>query len=326
MKRFSAIILSAALLCGCSSSTAASSTAAATASATPTATAASTASTVSDENKLSIIAPYGAPSLAMIPAFQSGYDVTTVDGADSLQAAFINPDPEYDVIIAPTNLGMKLNQAGKTTYKLLDVVTWGNLYIVGDSDDALTTDGEMAAFGEDAVSGLVFKSVYSDGVTPNITWYNSVSDAQAALLSGKANVALLAEPAATATIAKAKENGTDLKIIADLQESFNDGQGYPQAGLFVREDDYNANPDKYANLEELLAKFSNNIDPDTDSDTIIADVNEIGTDVLGVPSGEIVAKVWKRLNIKFTSASSCKDEINSFMNLFGVDNPDGIIG
>ena len=96
MKRFSAIILSAALLCGCSSSTAASSTAAATASATPTATAASTASTVSDENKLSIIAPYGAPSLAMIPAFQSGYDVTTVDGADSLQAAFINPDPEYD--------------------------------------------------------------------------------------------------------------------------------------------------------------------------------------------------------------------------------------
>lgn len=71
------------------------------------------------------------------------------------------------------------------------------------------------------------------------TWYNAVSDAQQALLAGKADMALLAQPAAAATIAKAKENGTDLKVIANLQELWtakqgDDETGYPQAAVFVK--------------------------------------------------------------------------------------------
>ena len=48
----------------------------------------------------------------------------------------------------------------------------------------------------------------------------SAQDVQAALLSNKANCGLLAEPAVTATIAKAKEAGIELKVIKDLQVAY----------------------------------------------------------------------------------------------------------
>lgn len=324
MRKLSLILLASALLAGCSG-TAASATASASVPADSSAPAstAPAASVASTSSSLSILAPYGAPALSLIPAFKTGCQITTVDGADPLQAAFVNPSPEYDVIIAPTNLGMKLYQAGKSEYELLSVVTWGNLYIVADSDDALQKQGEFAAFGEQAVSGLVFNSEYTS-ITPNITWYNSVTEAQAALLAGKANAALLAEPAATATIAKAKEAGKELKIIADLQANFNGGEGYPQAGMFVRKSSYEADPGKFEDLAASMATYFDNL-PDDDTTQLKADIDSIGTETLGIPSSEIVTKVWKRMNIRIIAAGSVQDKITSFLSLFGIQKADGII-
>ncbi|MFR0980986.1 MAG: hypothetical protein ACLSFJ_16270, partial [Holdemania filiformis] len=189
---------------------------------------------------LSILGPTGAPALALIAPMKAGQDVTLVDGTDVLQAAFVNPNPEYDVIVAPSNLGAKLAANGKTTYRMESVLTWGNLYLVAADEAALENPGVFAAFGEGAVPGKVLETVLqANPVTPEITWYASVAEVQGAMLAGKADVALMAEPAATATIAKAKENGQELKIVMDLQEQWKTAtgtQGYPQAALFVRQD------------------------------------------------------------------------------------------
>ena len=93
--------------------------------------------TVPEKTELKILAPSGAPSIAMLGAFEDGFEITTVDGPDALQAAFANPEPEYDVIVAPTNLGVKLIQAGKAQYRLYDFLVWGNLYLLGTSADVL---------------------------------------------------------------------------------------------------------------------------------------------------------------------------------------------
>jgi len=323
MRKLGLILMASVLLAGCSSTASSAASSAPASTAATASLSAASAPASADSSGLSILAPYGAPALSLIPAFKSGYDITTVDGADPLQAAFVNPSPEYDAIIAPTNLGMKLYQAGKSEYELLSVVTWGNLYIVADSDDAMQKEGEFAAFGEQAVAGLVFNSEFTS-VTPNITWYNSVTEAQAALLSGKANAALLAEPAATATIAKAKESGKDLKIIADLQANFNGGEGYPQAGLFVRKSSYEADPGKFEDLATNMATYFDSL-PDDDTTQLKADIDSIGTETLGIPSSEIVTKVWKRMNIRIVSAASVQDQISSFLGLFGIDKTDGII-
>ena len=156
------------------------------------------AETVEAEN-LKVLSPSGAPSLSLLPILKGGKNtVDIVEGSDPLQAAFVNPNAEYDVIIAPSNLGVKLAAAGKTDYRLLDVVTWGNLYIIGTDESALTEGHTVAAFGEQAVPGLVFKHLFNDlGADVNFS-FQTGQETMAALLSGNADAALIAEPAATA--------------------------------------------------------------------------------------------------------------------------------
>ena len=273
---------------------------------------------------LSILTPTGAPAVAMIPAMlEESYTVATVDGTEVLQAAFVNPEPEYDVIVAPSNLGGKLASAGKTTYKMLAVVTWGNLYIVGSDENALSGEGELALFGETAVPGLVFEKVLGETTTMNKTYYNAVTDAQAALLSDKADAALLAEPAATATIGKAKEAGKELKIIANLQEVW--GGGYPQAALFVNAEDYAANPEKYDTLVDLMNAYIAGYNAE-DTSALEADIESIGVETLGVPAAAIVGKTYKRLGInEVTYAKDVKDQLAEFLGLFGVEGVDNIV-
>ena len=75
-------------------------------------------------NSLKVLAPKGATAVGVsILSYEGFHDVTYVDGADVLQASLVNPEPEYDVIIAPSNLGIKLAAAGKSQYKIADVLT-----------------------------------------------------------------------------------------------------------------------------------------------------------------------------------------------------------
>ncbi|MCR5794869.1 MAG: hypothetical protein K6G61_05945 [Solobacterium sp.] len=268
---------------------------------------------------LSILCPTGAPAIAMIPVMKSGLNtVDTVEGADNLQAAFVNPDPQYDVIVAPTNLGVKLASAGKTTYRLLAVVDWGNLYIVGNAEDALE-NGTVAAFGEQAVPGLVFKKAYPEAAE-KAKWFSAVDEARAELLAGNADAALLAEPAATASIAKAKQDGLELSIISNVQEVWG-GSGFPMASLFVREDLYAENAQVYENLVGELTAYAETVDPE-DPSALIEDITAITPEKLGVPNAEIVGKCYKRINVKITPADLCKEDIRAFMEIFDVTDID----
>ena len=106
---------------------------------------------------LKILAPNGAPALALLPVAAMGGDVTFVDGADALQAAPSILTPEYDVIVAWSNLGMKLAQRTRPVTGMLGIVTWGNLYTVGKADlSADPSTDQVMAFGEQSVTGIIF--------------------------------------------------------------------------------------------------------------------------------------------------------------------------
>ncbi|MEG0177242.1 hypothetical protein [Anaerorhabdus sp.] len=276
---------------------------------------------------LKVIAPKGATSLPLIPVvLDESADVTFVDGTDVIQAAFVNPNPEYNVIIAPTNLGTKLASAGKTNYKMLGIITWGNLYLVGESEEALNNDGELAAFGEGTVPGLIFSETVKN-IKPNVTYYNSVTDAQAALLSGNANMALLAEPAATATIAKAKEQGKELQIIKDLQKEFeaiSGTVGYPQAAIYVLEDKYTENIEVYDQFISTINDYLSNIDEST-MDQLVVDIDTITPEELGIPNSQIITKTWDRMNIRYVPANESIEQLQAFLQLFGIEKIENTI-
>ena len=66
----------------------------------------------SQNEEVKILAPSGAPALGILGAFdaENVASVETVSGSDVLQAELAKEDGEYDIIVAPSNLGR-----GRTT-------------------------------------------------------------------------------------------------------------------------------------------------------------------------------------------------------------------
>lgn len=268
------------------------------------------------QEPIKILAPTGAPALSLLSLYEDeNVEIETVEGTDVLTAELSKKDSEYDIIVAPTNLGAKLYSQAEA-FNLEAVLTWGNLYLVGPEGSNLST-ASIAAFGEKAVPQLVFQYVM-DTSNMNVTYYASVQEAQQALLTGQTEVALLAQPVAAATIAKAKEQGKELTILQDLQtlwkeKTASDEDGYPQASLFVRSD---------ADVEYVLDKLQETELSENDMKEII---ETVGVDKLGVPSAEIAVNTYAKQNIRYEEASDVKNQIEEFLNLFKIEFPEGLI-
>lgn len=262
-----------------------------------------------EPTKIQLLVPQGAPALATLSLYLSAYaDVTSVAGSDVISAELAKSDGSYDVIIAPINLGAKMIEADSCVYRMAAIITWGNLYIVA-TDDYQSND-PFAAFGENAVPGKMLSRI---GGNENVTYYNSVQDVQAQLLSGKVKAGLMAEPAVSATIAKAKEQGIELSIIKDLQES-EDGtsKGYPQAAVFVKVGSEAKSADALAEMARFLDEGAAN------QEQLIAQIEKIGVDELGVPNAKLAVASWERQNLRYVRAEDAKQEISEFLRLFDI--------
>ena len=283
-------------------------------------------STSKSADEMKILTPNGAPALSLVGVYEDvtkNGKINIVEGSDLVSSELMKADSEYDAIVAPINLGCQLLAKGKTDYKLAGVLTWGNLYLVENEG---VQNNELAAFGEQAVPGMIFKLVKdSNDVMKNakVTYYNAVSDVQAQVLAGKVQYALMAEPAATATIAKAKQNGKTIKNIASLQELYqkqtNSKQaGYPQAAIFVK------NKEDVKKLLVKLDEFTNK-EAVKEDNNIEELVNKIGAETFGVPNAAIAAKTWKNQNIHYQEATAVKDDIQSILKTFHIEYSDDML-
>ncbi|MBV1708501.1 MAG: hypothetical protein KMY54_01465 [Erysipelothrix sp.] len=276
-----------------------------------------------EDTKLNILVPMGAPSISVIPILKDEiHSVNLISGTDPLQAALISPNPDYDIIIAPVNLGASLISKNSTQYRLWGVVTWGNLYIVGENEEVLSSEGTLALFGENAVPQKIFDVVKEKlSIKMNVSYFPSVNDAQAQLLTNKANAAMLAQPLAAATIAKAKEGGRDLKIIANLQTLWKEATGtqnYPQAAIFVLKSSYQENKSL---IEDEILKMKAYVDSCwTENSTLEADITVVTPEKLGLPSAKLVANVFKGMNVNVQPALEVEAELKAFLQLFGLTN------
>ena len=60
----------------------------------------------------------------MITLVKNG-EIQFVDGTDQLIAQLSKADSEYDIIIAPINIGAQLIAKNQTSYRLKSILTWG---------------------------------------------------------------------------------------------------------------------------------------------------------------------------------------------------------
>ena len=72
------------------------------------------------QTTFNVLCPTGAPTLAWLSTYEEitetgKFDVT--EGTDQLIAELSKSDSEYDIIVAPVNVGVKLISAGKSMEK-----------------------------------------------------------------------------------------------------------------------------------------------------------------------------------------------------------------
>ena len=269
---------------------------------------------------LTLLAPKGAPGLSLLGYADTYGDekITLVDGTDVISAALLNPNPEYDVIIAPINLGALTITKG-SDYRLLGVITWGNLYLVGNTK-LIDSELPLAMFGEGAVPQKVVENAIDlSTLNKDIQYFNSVADVQVALLTEKAAYGLLAEPLLTATLAKASQSGIDLEVIYDIQAEYNiknNTTGYPQAAVFVLNSVYQDSQTAVDDLVTHLSAFN------AETVTNLLSGQE---EMYGVPPLAIITQAFDNMNIEYHSATDVQNEITVFLKLFNIDNIDELL-
>jgi len=188
------------------------------------------------EEPISLMVPSGSPALAQLYLQENneGYEVSVVNGADPLIAAF--GSESHDVIFAPTNLGAKLIGSG-AGYRFGGAVVWGNYYLVGQTTESFTLEylqsRTVVVFGQNQTSDILLRYILSENeITSTFQYVDAVTTATAQFLADDSLVILTAEP----SLSVLKESRPDLDII-DLQAEYQKLTGessYPQAGVFLR--------------------------------------------------------------------------------------------
>lgn len=189
-----------------------------------------------------MIIPTGTPTLALGNFIEQenakvdGLIVKSdiVSGSDLLVAAFTQG--EYDIIVAPLNLGVKFyNQVEDFNYVLYKPIVGCNYYILSTEVLSFTDlDGaQLASFGKNSTPGVVLSTLSSFyNVNPDVTYYDAVTDVNPLLVSGKASNILTAEPSKTVI-----SQGKDYHVIdlgALWKEMANTEFDIPQAAIFVK--------------------------------------------------------------------------------------------
>lgn len=267
------------------------------------------------EVKISVTSPSGAPALGLASAINNPnialeYDI--VDGADVLSSEFLSG--EKDLIIAPINLGVKMIENG-AEYELLAVLSWGNLYVVGDRS---LYNGTIAAFSEAAVPGKVLEYV-KDGMQEEvkIDYYASVAEVAALLSQGEYGAALLAEPVLT----KLTSTNDNLTILYDIQDLYKEKTGldrYPQAAIFVKKDAINTKTQAILNLTNTMQTSIANLNNDSSSlSSLDVDFKELGFDDV-----ELLKEAYSRMSLELVYGTDCIDEVKEFLKLFDIEYTD----
>ena len=109
-----------------------------------------------DISSFRIASPSGAPGLALAVLAAANPEQYTYLAAETITAEFSAGTADF--IIAPLNAGAKLYKAGKSTYKLGAVVSWGNLFIASQRPDFRLEDingADITLFAENTINSSI---------------------------------------------------------------------------------------------------------------------------------------------------------------------------
>ena len=226
-----------------------------------------TAFAYAEENAFTLTAPSGAPAIAAAKLAEDDPEHFRFIAADTIAAEFSKN--EADFIIAPINAGAKLFKAGKSSYILGAVITQGNLVFASQREGFTMDDingAKVTLFGENTINASVALFVLEQkGIVPlEVEYLAGAAETQTLLMNDAESIVMTAEPAVTAAKIR-NEKITSIPLTEELN-LLTGNNGYAQAGLFIRADTLDNNPE---GVREFLASVK------TSADAVITDLDSV---------------------------------------------------
>ena len=271
------------------------------------------------ENEVKIITPYGTPYLALGGLLdEENVKIDAVNGADGLKTALVKG--EYDVVVAPINLGAQLFNKGNSKYVIEAVITMNNAYIITENGNKLDSikdlEGQkVLGFGQTGIPGSVLKTLYTNNDLDQslIDFSQASSSAVYSIFAGgssDAKYALMSEPEISKLVLNDKKEVKSLDLTKEL------GVDVPQACIYV-----NPNSEKQNDIDNLLKLIENNIKSLNKNPSKYADEVIALDRTFEAMTKEVIVRSIPLTNIVYKEASNFKTEINNILTILGVPNP-----
>lgn len=250
--------------------------------------------------------------------------------ADQMRAGVVSGG--ISLFAAPTYAAANLFNRGAGV-RLVNVLTWGLLYIFAGEGVRLERiedlKGKTLLVGakNDAPDLLTRFVLKSSGLNPErdvtLSYVGTSAEAVPLLLAGKADAAVLPEPAASAAEIKAKQASVSVKRALDVTELYaaRSGRpaGIPQAGLAVTESFLETHPDIVATLHAASMAAAGWVSGNAKAAAALI------ADPLKLPVPIIEASL-PRFRLKVTSAFDAKADLEAYFGALMTLSPDIVAG
>lgn len=234
---------------------------------------------------------------------------------------------QADVSAVPSYVGANLYNRG-IEVKLLNVMIWGILYVVGPEGEAVDWESLRGQTVYVPMKGdmpdLVFRYLLTkNGLDPSkdlkLEYVSASQELVALLASGKAKYAVIPEHLATMATKKVKNTSKVMNLQEEWAKATGQPARIPQAGILVSDKLIKENPELVVALQQA---FEQSVSYLNDSP------QEAAKEIIKYQEGlttELITELIPSLNLQFVSAQDAKTELEFFYKELSVLSPE-IIG
>lgn len=282
---------------------------------------------------IKFVAPDGLTAIAVSklikekPEIRPGYNVsyTIEQNSDSLVTSVMKSEP--DIAIVPSNVAATVYNKNKE-YKIAGTIGFGSFYIGTTNENQTLNDlkgKEVYNIGKGLTPDIITKTILkAKGIDVdkdiNFSYVNTVNELAPVILAGKAQYAVIPEPA----LSTVQSKNDKFNVILDLNEEWkkinNSEYGYPQSTIIIKKELLDKD-------KEFIGEFLKQVKDATqwiynNKETVGSYCEEIGVSA----KKPIVVKAIDKSNIKFVDIKDSNKEYKTYFERLNEFDPKTIGG
>ena len=257
---------------------------------------------------------------------ENAYEFTMAGSADELTPKILKG--ELDILAVPANLGAILSKNSGGAVQMLAVNTLGVIYIVEKGGETVQTIEDLrgktvyatgkGSTPEYALTYLLSQHGLDVSTDVTVEWKSEPTEVVAQMATEEASVAMLPQPFVTVAAGQLE----NLKIALDLTkewEALDNGSQFVTAGLIIRKEFAEANPDAVKTfLEEYAASTAYANEAPAEAAQLI--------EKYGIVKAAVAEKAIPYCNIVCIAGEDMKQMVSGYFEVLFAQNPKAVGG